>query len=428
MNVGLSSEARVGAVTLAALILLAGMIFGLNHFTIGDKGYPVTALFHDVSGLTPGNLVRFAGVEVGRVEAVAIVPEGIKVSLRIRKGTAIPVGSHFTIGTDGLLGEKFISIVPPANGTADIILPGASVVGEDPQGIANLISSADQVLADVHALVQSLNDILGDDNVKAALKDSALNAKLITDNLNILSASLARMATNNEQDVSLMVSNLKAMSESLKTVTNRMDHMLASVDNNGQTAADLTAAIHNVKITSERIETIAKSLQGIATDPKTAQNITETLQNAREASDKANKMLSKVANIRSSTSLDILYNPNSGKYRSDASVKINTSPQDFAVLGVDNFGESSTLNLQIGKEDNGFAQRVGLVSGKAGLGLDKQLGDQLRFSVDVYDPNDVKVKLRTEYKLSDNTSLVGQTDSINKQSDKNTYFGISRAF
>lgn len=425
---GVSSEAKVGAVTLAALVLLAGMILGLSHITIGDKGYPVTALFHDVSGLTPGNLVRFAGVEVGRVEAVAIVPEGIKVSLRIHKGTAIPVGSHFTIGTDGLLGEKFISIVPPTEATADLLLPGASVLGEDPQGIANLISSADRVLADVHALVQSLNDILGDDKVKSALKDSALNAKLITDNLNVLSASLARMAVNNEQDVGLMVSNLKSMSESLKTVADRIDGMLASADNNGQTVADLTAAVHNIKITSERIETIAKSLEGIATDPKTVQNITETLQNARDASAKANKLLSKVTDIHTSASLDALYNPSSGKYRSDASVKINTSPQDFAVFGVDNLGESSKLNLQIGSENNGFGQRFGVMSGKVGMGVDKQLGDQLRFSVDVYDPNDVKVKLRTEYKIADNTSLVGQTDSINKQSEKNTYFGINRSF
>lgn len=425
---GLSSEAKVGAVTLVALVLLAGMIFGLSHFTVGDKGYPVSALFHDVSGLTTGNLVRFAGVEVGRVEAVAITPEGIKVLLQIHKGTDIPVGSHFTIGTDGLLGEKFISIVPPAVGTSDIIQPGASVLGEDPQGIASLISSADQVLADVHALVQSLNDILGDDKVKAALKDSALNAKLITDNLNVLSASLARMAINNEQDVGLMVDNLKSMSESLKTVAGRMNGMLASADNNGQTVADLTAAVHNIKVTSERIETIAKSLQGIATDPKTTQNITETLQNAREASAKANKLLSKVTDIKTSASLDAIYNPNSGKYRSDAAVKINTSPQDFAVMGVNNLGEGSELNLQIGSENNGFAQRVGVISGKVGIGVDKQLSDQLLFSVDVYDPNDVKVKLRSEYKISDNTSLVGQTDSINKESEKNTYFGIHRAF
>ena len=68
----LNSEAKVGAVTLAAIVLLAGMLFGLSRFSLGDKGYPVYAMFHDVNGLTQGNLVRFAGVEVGQVETVAI--------------------------------------------------------------------------------------------------------------------------------------------------------------------------------------------------------------------------------------------------------------------------------------------------------------------------------------------------------------------
>lgn len=137
---GLSSEAKVGAVTLAALVLLAGMLVGLSHFTIGDKGYPVAALFHDVNGLTPGNLVHFAGVEVGQVESVTLVPDGIRVLLRIHQGTAIPVGSHFTIGTNGLLGEKFISIVPPDGNTTDVIPAGAIVIGEDTQGLAELIN------------------------------------------------------------------------------------------------------------------------------------------------------------------------------------------------------------------------------------------------------------------------------------------------
>lgn len=424
----LNSEAKVGAVTLSAIVLLAGMLFGLSRFSLGDKGYPVYAMFHDVNGLTQGNLVRFAGVEVGQVETVAIVPEGIKVLVRIHKGTELPAGSHFTIGTDGLLGEKFISIVPPAEGNGSTIAAGAIVFGEDPQGIANLISSADRVLADVHALVQSLNDIIGDEKVKAALKDSALNMKVITDNFNVLSASLARMAVNNEQDVHLMVANLKAMAESLNSVAGRMDSMVARVDNNGQTAADLTAAVHNIKLTSERIENMAKSFEGVATDPKTAQNIKDTLQNAREASEKANRLLGKVSDIHTVGGLDFFYNPHTEKYRSNADFKVYTSPQDFAVLGVDNVGETSKLDFQIGSENDGLAQRFGVISGKAGVGLDTHLSDDLRFSVDVYDPNEVKVRLRTEYKLSDNMALVGQTDSINRQADKNTYFGIRHLF
>lgn len=424
----LNTEAKVGAFTLAAIVLLTGMLFGLSRFSLSDKGYPVYAMFHDVNGLTQGNLVRFAGVEVGQVETVAIVPDGIKVIMRIHKGTEIPAGSHFTIGTDGLLGEKFISIVPSAAGNGSAIAAGDTVFGEDPQGIANLISSADRVLADVHNLVQSLNDIIGDEKVKAALKDSALNMKVITDNFNVLSASLARMAVNNEQDVHLMVANLKGMAESLNSVAGRMDNMVARVDNNGQTAADLTAAVHNIKLTSERIENMAKSFEGVATDPKTAQNIKDTLQNAREASEKANKLLSKVGGIHTAGGVDFFYNPHTSKYRSNADFRVYTSSQDFAVLGVDNVGESSKLNFQMGSDNGGFSQRYGVVSGKAGVGLDTQLSDDLRFSVDVYDPNEVKVRLRTEYKLSDNMAFVGQTDSVNRQADKNTYFGIRRLF
>ncbi len=429
MKLGLNTEAKVGAITLAALVLLAGMLFGLSRFSFGDKGYPVYAMFHDVSGLTSGNLVRFAGVEVGQVETVAILPEGIKVLMRIHKGTAIPNGSYFTIGTDGLLGEKFISIVPPVGqGNTGILAAGDVVVGADPQGLDALIQSADRVLADVHALVQSLNDILGDDKVKTALKDSALNAKVITDNLRVLSASLARMAVNNEQDVSQMVANLKSMSESLKMAAGEVSTMIASVDNHGQTTADLTAAVHNVKLTSERIEKMAKSMEDVTTDPHTTQDIKVTLQNAREASEKANAMLSKVSGIDTSGGVDILYNPDRGRYRTDADFKINTSPRDFAVVGVEDIGEGSHLDLQLGSENHGFAERVGIVSGKAGVGLDTQLGSQFRFSADLYDPNEVKLKLRTEYKLSDDTALVGQTDSVNRESERNTYFGIRHLF
>ncbi|MDU2063692.1 MAG: MlaD family protein [Sporomusaceae bacterium] len=424
----ISTEAKVGAMTLAALTLLAGMIISLSHFSFGEKGYPVSVLFRDVAGLVPGNIVRYAGVQVGRVETVSIEPGAIRVVMQIKKDTAIPAQSHFTIGSDGLLGEKFISIVPPAAADSSMLEPGAIVQGDEPQGLATLIASAEKVLGDVHALVQSLNDILGDEKVKTALKDSALNAKVITDNLNALSASLARMAVNNEQDVNAMVQNMRAMSESLRLVADRVDSMLSRVDNNGQTASDLAAAVHNIKLTSDRIEAMAKSLEGVVTDPKTAANLKETLQNVHDASEKANKLLSKVSNISASGSVDAFYNPKRGKYRTDADLRVQFTPQNYALMGVDSIGDGSRLNFQVGSETNGFGKRMGVISGKAGVGLDAQVGEQMRFSVDVYDPNAVKVRLRSEYKLSDSISLIGQTDSINREASQNTYFGLRHAF
>ncbi|MEN6412095.1 MAG: MlaD family protein [Veillonellales bacterium] len=424
----LSTEAKVGGFTLVGLILLAYMIIHLGNFNFGEKGYPVQAVFSQVNGLKEGNLVRYNGVEVGRVKSVRVVPDGVAVTLMIHSDVKIPEGSKFSIGTDGLMGEKFINIAPPPFSSSGFLPPNAIVRGEDSRGLDHLVATAEQVLLEIQQLVRSMNDVLGDENVKTSLKETALNARTITANLNTLSATLARMAQNNEADVNTMVSNLRVMSGSLRDVAARVDKMVAVLDNDGQTARDLREAIHNLKVTSVRVEKMAASLEGVVTDPETAKNIKETLRNARSVSDKADKMLTRIQSIHTETGFEMLYNTDTSKYRSDADVRISTSPDNFAVLGVDDIGETNKTNFQIGKGSDQFATRAGIIESRAGVGVDTKLGNQLRLSLDAYDPNDVRLKLRTQYRLSADTYLVGQVDSINKSSDQNTYVGIRRTF
>jgi phospholipid/cholesterol/gamma-HCH transport system substrate-binding protein len=423
----ISTEAKVGAVSLIGLLLLVIMIVNLGGFTFGEKGYPVYAVYNQVGGLKVGNAVRYAGVDIGRVEEISVIPEGVKVRMAINPGTKIPEGSRFMIGADGLLGEKFIDIVPPRTNSG-VLPPNAVVKGEDPQGLDTMVANADKVLLDIQKLVQSLNDIIGDEKVKAALKDSALNTKEITAQLNAFTASLARMAQNNEADVNAMIHNLSEMSGSLKDVAARVDKLVANLDNNGQTAADLQDMLHNLKNTSVRVEKMAASLEGVVTDPQTAQNIKETLRNAKDATAKANTMLAKVEQVKVTAGFEVLGNTDGGKRMSNGDIRINTSEQDFAVIGVKSIGDDAKANVQFGRSRDNFAGRAGVIDGKAGVGVDAQLGQSLSFSADVYDPNDVRVKLRTQYKIAPDTYIVGQTDGINKDEEKNTYIGVRRTF
>jgi len=425
MNV--STEAKVGSVSVIAFILLAYMIIHLGNFTFGDKGYEVQAVFSQVNGLREGNVLRYSGVDVGHVTEITVVPEGVKVTFTIRPGVKIPVGSTFRIGSDGLVGEKYINISPPSQ-SKGFLAPNDIVRGEDVQGFDQIIASSDKVLAEIHELVKSLNEILGDDKIKAAMKESILNAKELTHNLNVMSAAMARMAQNNEGNVNAMMSNLSAMSATLREVAGRVDVMMAGVDNDGQTVRDLRETIENIKMTSTRIENMAAALEGVVTDPETAKNLTETLKNARSVSEKANKMLTKVESISTKAGFEVLYDNKTGKYRSNADLRMNTSPQDFAVIGVTGIGDGSKGNLQIGKGNEQFAGRAGVIDSKIGIGADATLGKQLKLSVDVYDPNDVRVKLRTQYQLAPDTFIVGQTDNMNKSSEKATYIGVRQNF
>ena len=425
MNI--STEAKVGSISVIALMLLAYMIVSLGNFSFGDKGYQIQAVFAQVNGLKQGNALRYAGVDVGLIKDISVLPDGVTITFLVNPGVKIPVGSTFRIGSDGIMGEKHVNISPPQQSTG-FLLPNDIVRGEDVQGLDQLIASSDKVLTEVHDLVKSLNQIFGDDQVKGAMKDTILNAKELTNNLNIMSAALARMAQNNEGNINEIVRNMNNMMATLNNVAGRVDRMMASVDNNGQTAQDLRETIQNIKSTSARIEKMAAAFEGVVTDPQTANDIKAILKNARSASEKADKMLTKVGSISAQGGVDMLYNNTTGKYSNNLDLRINTSPQDFAVIGVSHIGDGSKGNFQIGKGSEQLAGRVGVIDSKVGMGIDTKLAKNFKLSVDAYDPNDFRVKLRTQYQIAPDTFIVGQTDSINRSSEKSTYIGLRRTF
>lgn len=424
----MTTEAKVGAFTIAGFSLLIYIIMHLSGVGFGgDKGYQIDVLFNEVNGLKPGNLVRYAGVDIGKVTDTFTEPNGARVRLLIHRDVEIPDNAFFTIGADGLMSEKFVSISPMGD-TEKFLQPGAVVKGDEQRGLDRLMATADSVMLDIQKLVNSLNHVFGDERVQQALIDSAVSVKEMTANMNTMSAVLARMAIHNEEDVKMMVRNLHMMSGSMMSAAARVDKMLADVDNNGQTAADLTEALANLNVTSRRIAHMAESVEGFVTDPETAENLRETLRNARGVSAKADKMLGQVSNITTETSAEVLYGAGSERYKTNADLKINMSPQDFLLFGVNDLGESNKKNLQIGSGNDTFTGRVGMMEDKVGLGLDAKINNEFRMSVDAYDPNDVRVKLRAQYQIAPSTYIVGETDNINKSEEKESFVGLRQSF
>lgn len=424
----LNTEAKVGGVTVIGLILLAYMIVHLGDGIFGNRGYPVEVVFANVGGLKQGNAVRYAGVDVGLIKAVAIAPDGVRTTLLINPEVKIPAGSKFLIGADGIMGEKYIEIVPAANST-EFLAAGSVVRGEEPQKMDHLLASADKMLVEMKTLMQSFNAIVGDEKFKTALRDTAVNAQDISANLNAMSATLARMAANNEGDIHTLVGNLRDMSADLRTVAGRVDSMMAGLDNHGQTSRDLRETIANLRSTSARVEKMAAVLEGVTTDPQMVKTIKETVQNAHDASAKANRMLGKLDGFNVKPSVDLLYKSSAAtKFRGDADLRVGVSAHQFALFGINGIGDNPMTELQVGRTDGRFSSRAGIVDSKVGIGFDSKWGDHFQLSVDVYDPSAAKVKLRTEYQLSGDTFLVGENDAINKDSQYGTYFGLKKTF
>ncbi|MEZ5490297.1 MAG: outer membrane lipid asymmetry maintenance protein MlaD [Gammaproteobacteria bacterium] len=81
---------------------------------IEQPGYNLTARFTSASGLRPGAIIEGAGVRIGTVSSIEFDPESFEaiVEMRINDGVIVQEDAIAAIRTQGIIGEKYIKIVP----------------------------------------------------------------------------------------------------------------------------------------------------------------------------------------------------------------------------------------------------------------------------------------------------------------------------
>jgi len=113
-------ETTVGIFVVFGLLCIAYMSVKLGHVSLlGDNSYSVFARFTSISGLRVGNPVNMLGLEIGRVERLSMDQADQKaiVEMRVKKDVKIYDDAIASIKTEGLIGDKYVSIDPGGAGT-----------------------------------------------------------------------------------------------------------------------------------------------------------------------------------------------------------------------------------------------------------------------------------------------------------------------
>ncbi|MGD9173990.1 MAG: outer membrane lipid asymmetry maintenance protein MlaD [Desulfobacterales bacterium] len=137
-----TQETVVGIFVVIGILAIAYMTINLGNVGFfGEKSYSLIAKFTSVSGLRVGNPVNMLGLEVGRVESFKMDQENqvAVVELKINNGIEIYDDAIASIKTEGLIGDKFISI--DAGGGGDLLADGDTITDtESPTDIMELVS------------------------------------------------------------------------------------------------------------------------------------------------------------------------------------------------------------------------------------------------------------------------------------------------
>ena len=264
-------KTRLGVfLTLATVLFIAVAGFFVLP-KLRDTGTIYTVNFRNTSvqGLIVGSLVKYRGVEVGRVVHIRVNPadlDSILVDVKIRQGVSVKSDMSALLAYVGLTGQRYIEISGGALGSPD--LPAR---GEIPTG-RGFGEKAEDIVRNFETTAQRITEVLSPENIarfgaflENARKSSETVAGILDSRQKSLENTLASfekasadMARATEQfapmteDLHRLVETVGTSSQAtLDNITQRF-----SKEELGQVLADLHDFLGTASVSLKKIESV----------------------------------------------------------------------------------------------------------------------------------------------------------------------------
>lgn len=289
---------------LGSFVLIGTIIFITGVYLIGQrqdmfkKTFTLSSYFQNVNGLQKGNNVRYSGIDIGTVRDITMVNDStIKVDMSIEEKiiSHIKKNAIATIGSDGLVGNMIVNIVP-GRGIFEVIknediIESYSKIGTD--DILNTLNTSSEnaaiLTSDLLKITNSITE--GKGTIGVLLNDTIMAQDLKQSIANLKMAS--RGASNT-------ISELNSIVSSIKTDDNTVLGMLLNDSISGKKLKDI---VINLETSSTEIETLLNNVNTIVDnfnssegtynyivkDTSLVNSLKSTLKNVNEGTDKFNQ-------------------------------------------------------------------------------------------------------------------------------------------
>ncbi len=258
----MTTEFKVGMVVLLGIVILFYMSFRVGKFgTLTEgKGYTLTAHFRNVAGLDTKSSIEVAGVEVGRINKIALDGSVAKTWLLMKDGVKVPVDSKVAIKSSGILGDKYIEITPGHS----------TEYASNGQELTNIVTYADydEIFQNVSAAAKNVGETVAQFKGMMGEKEKE-NFQESLANIKTASTGITEMVAQNKASVNRIVANVAAASVKIGPIADKTDSMVtqinAIVQDVGEGKGTLGKLVKDDKLYDDAKEMVA-NLKAVSTD------------------------------------------------------------------------------------------------------------------------------------------------------------------
>lgn len=282
-------------VILGLIIFVTAVYFIGNQQNLFGENTRISSVFKNISGLQPGNNVRFAGVNVGTVKNIDIVNDtSIVVDFLIQEKSIkfIRKNTRATISSDGLVGSMVVNLVPDEYLSAPRVQPGDTIESISKIATADMLTTlnttnenAAMLTADLLKITAAINR--GEGTLGALIKDTTMATDIKESVSNLRRSSQSASAAIYKLNKLLSAVNYEESVAGIllsdTTAAGNVQEMIGSL---GRSASEIEKMTANLNHYSEEIRDGDGLLNYMVNDTSFVNHLEATIKNAEKASKK----------------------------------------------------------------------------------------------------------------------------------------------
>jgi phospholipid/cholesterol/gamma-HCH transport system substrate-binding protein len=275
-------DGALGLFIIGGVVALGGSLLWLRGLQLNSSKFTFTIKIADASGLNNGSVVRFRGVEVGRVTGLIAQTEGVDVQVSIENSRLIiPKNSIAETNQSGFLGNTNIDIFPPQDKLA--IDPKMNAIAKDCNADLIICQGGEiegtrgvsfiALLKDSSATLRKIND----QNLVANLSETLTAAKTTAKSIQKLTDAATRVVGKFEGQIVKFGDTADAISGAATKVGNVANSAQDLIEVNRE---KLAQTLDGIAATSREARSLLASAKPLLSDGKLIANLQQLAENA----------------------------------------------------------------------------------------------------------------------------------------------------
>lgn len=431
-----ATEIKVGLFALIALAVVGLMNVRLSkNPSVLGASHNHYFLVDDASGLIANTAVKVAGVKVGIIKSITLENGRARIEVALQSGLNLTDGVKVEIVSNGILGDKYISIIGGNPAAAPL---------ENGDEITNVVTggSLNNVMSEVSKVATALQD------VATALKQATVEGSddtpigRIVVNIEKMTEDLAKITHDNKDKVNHVIDGLAELTDTLKIALGEdgRQEFKQAWGNVTEGMGKLDRSLAHIEDVTSKIADGEGTIGRLVNDEETVNGINKAIFNL-------NRVLGGALNLRTTFDYHSEFMTERSDIQSFVGLKIQPGLDRYYYLGIvqDPLGvieetstETSTTTTPPGgapvvvtqdrsKTDKNaikftaiFAKNFynltlkgGLIQSSGGFGVDYHLyRERLSLSMEMFDFGDPNLRLFATWRPLKGFYLIGGGDSI----------------